>query len=155
MFGAWTQLLSLAEWVTYCRWLILDRTLYYLETLLLHRFFCNSIPLWGKQSLQQLLQLVWKNLHWSGWFSMRARRDIVRRMRRRYAFASAHYEKRNCQIRPLSLGCVCDDGFIRSGTKCVAESECGCVAPDGTYMQQGTVENLFSGFVRSEFIENI
>ena len=30
-------------------------------------------------------------------------------------------------------GCVCDDGYVREGLACIAESMCGCVDSDNVY----------------------
>lgn len=39
----------------------------------------------------------------------------------------------SCLHKPLVEGCVCDDGLILSGHKCVPLKECGCTDEDGKY----------------------
>ncbi|XP_076013062.1 zonadhesin, like [Genypterus blacodes] len=38
---------------------------------------------------------------------------------------------------PCVEGCVCKEGLVFSGDKCVPPSECGCTLEDGTYRQTG------------------
>ncbi len=33
-------------------------------------------------------------------------------------------------------GCVCDEGYLRSGNECVPADQCGCIS-DGQYYQYG------------------
>ncbi|CAD5119120.1 DgyrCDS7763 [Dimorphilus gyrociliatus] len=43
---------------------------------------------------------------------------------------------KTCTVAP-SDGCVCNPGFVQSGTDCVPETECGCMTADGMYKQLG------------------
>ena len=37
--------------------------------------------------------------------------------------------------RPNVEGCECNKGWLLSGNKCVKKADCGCKAPDGSYME--------------------
>ncbi|XP_043926711.1 IgGFc-binding protein-like [Protopterus annectens] len=42
----------------------------------------------------------------------------------------------SCNASPAE-GCICDDGYILSGNKCVQQSDCGCVDGDNNYYTVG------------------
>ena len=45
----------------------------------------------------------------------------------------------SCDVQPILIlpveGCMCAPGTVLNGDKCSPIAECGCVLPDGTYME--------------------